>query len=113
MTTEQLPQLSISSLSTVWLPIPVSATGNTGLPVNPTGDPVAFAFKPLSVNPGPSDWTTGSWDSYLPPGSKYVAKILVGPNGAVNPGVGVWIVWLKITDNPEIPVADVLQLTIT
>lgn len=113
MTATDLPQISISSLSTVYLPFPVQATGNYGQPINPTSDTVQFAFKAVSVNPGPGDWNSGSWDSYLPAGSQYVAKILVGPNASVNPGVGTWVVWMKITDNPEIPVVEVALLTIS
>lgn len=113
MTDPDLPQISLSSLSTVYLPIPVAATGNTGLPLNPTADPVAFAFKAVGANPAGGDWNSGSWDSYLPPGSKYVAKILIGPAGTANPGVGTWIAWLKITDSPEVPVFAVAELTIT
>jgi hypothetical protein len=108
-----LPQISLSSLSTDYIPVPVRATGNTGKPINPTGDPVAFAFKAVGVNPGSGDWNSGSWDTYQPPGSKYVAKILIGPGSSVNPGVGTWIVWVKVTDSPEIPVRQAAELTIT
>ncbi len=113
MNQTDLPQISFSSLSTDYINIPIKATGDTGLPINPTSDPVAFAFKAVNVDPGSGDWTAGSWDTYLPFGSKYVAKILIGPAASVNPGVGVWIAWMKITDNPEVPVRQVAELTIT
>lgn len=113
MNQTQLPQIELSSLSTDYISIPVEATGNNGLPFNPTADPIAFAFKAVGVNPAPGDFNAGSWDIHVPPASKYVAKILIGPNTSVNPGVGVWIAWLKITDNPEVPVRQVAELTIT
>lgn len=113
MNQTELPQISLSSLSTDYISIPVTATGNNGLAVNPTSDPVAFAFKAVGVNPASGDWASGSWDTYLPFGSKYVAKVLIGPAASVNPGVGVWIAWMKITDNPEVPVRQVAELTIT
>lgn len=113
MNQTDLPQYSISSLSTVYFSIPVAATGNNGLPVNPTADPVYFAFKAVGVDPASGDWDTGSWDTYLPPASKYVAKILIGPGASVNPGAGTWIAWLKITDSPEVPVFEVAELTLT
>jgi hypothetical protein len=109
----QLPQECLSSLSTDYITVTVKATGNTGQPLNPTGDAVAFAFKAENVNPGSGDWNTGSWDTYLPVGSAYIAKILVGPAASVNPGVGTWVVWVKITDNPEIPVRQAMLLTIS
>ena len=52
-----------------------------------------------------------SWDAYpsdiLYP---YHAKCLVGPGGAVALGIGTYIIYLKITDNPEIPFDTVGQL---
>jgi hypothetical protein len=109
----ELPEQSISSLSTPYITVSVKATGNTGQPLNPTGANVQFAFKAENVDPGPGDWNPGSWDTYLPSGSAYIAKILIGPNSSVNPGVGTWVVWVKITDNPEVPVCEALLLTIT
>ena len=97
--------IGISKLATQYVLVPVSAT-RSGLSYNPTADLVQFAFMPTPTQvPGVSDWVTGSWDAdstnILYP---YSAKCLVGPAGAINPGIGTYIIYVKITDNPEIPV---------
>lgn len=100
-----------SVLDTRYVAIPVTATGANGLPINPTGDVVQFAFKSAGVNPGVGDWNTGSWATTSSGG--YQAQILVGPaNGGVALTVGVYQIWVKVTDSPEVPVipADLLQI---
>jgi hypothetical protein len=97
--------IGMSQLSTQYVFIPVSAT-KSGVPYNPTGDAVVFAFMPTATAvPQVSDWVAASWDtntsSVLFP---YSAKCLVGPAGTTNPGIGRYYMYLKITDNPEIPV---------
>lgn len=103
-----------SHLSTEDVNIPVNAR-KAGAAYNPTGDTVQFAFMPTPTQvPGSSDWVTGSWDSVpsnvLYP---YTAKCLTGPSGTVTLGIGTYIVYLKITDNPEIPVRIAGQLQIS
>ena len=71
-----------------------------------TSDAVQFAFMPTAVQvPQVSDWVAGSWDidttNVLYP---YSAKCLVGPGGTITLGIGTYVVYVKITDNPEIPV---------
>lgn len=100
--------ITLSSLSTEYVRVPVAATVNNA-PYNPTGDVVQFAFT-TGANPVSGDWHTGSWDSTDSP---YVAQCLVGPGGVVSLAVGTWIIWIKITDNPEVPVRSVGQLSIT
>lgn len=76
-----------------------------GAPVDPTGDTVAFAFLPAGESPTSStSFTAGSWDSGGPP---YTAKCLVGPGGTIALPVGQYSIFLKVTDNPEIPVIQV------
>jgi hypothetical protein len=106
-------QIGMSQLATQYVFIPVTAT-KSGQPYNPTGDPVVFAFMPTPTQvPQTSDWVAGSWDtdtaSVLYP---YSAKCLVGPSGVINPGIGRYVIYLKITDNPEIPVLIAGQLDI-
>jgi hypothetical protein len=87
-------------------------------PGDPTADAVAFAFTNASGYPQhpPSgdDWTAGSWDTY--PGGQYWAQILVGPLGPASGGItlatGTWQAWLKITDNPAVPVRQPFLLQI-
>jgi hypothetical protein len=97
--------IMLSQLATEYVLIPVTVT-KAGLAYNPTGDTVQFAFAatPTYV-PQVSDWVAGAWDTdttnILYP---YTAKCLIGPSGTITLGIGTYIIYLKITDNPEIPV---------
>ena len=106
--------IGMSQLSTQYVFIPVNAT-KSGLAYNPTGDPVVFAFAATATYvPQNTDWVAGSWDtdttSLLYP---YQAKCLVGPAGVINPGIGTFVIYIKITDNPEVPVLIAGQLQIS
>jgi len=100
------------SLKNIYLP--VSAT-QLGLPYNPTADVVQFAFLPQPTQvPQPTDLVPGAWETWttdvLYP---YRAKCLVGPGGAITLGIGNYVIWVKISDNPEIPFDIVGQLQIS
>ena len=106
--------IGMSHLSLQYYFVPVSVT-KLGVAYNPTGDPVSFAFMPTATQvPQVSDWVAGAWDvnqtSVLFP---YSAKCLVGPSGTITLGIGTYYAYLKITDNPEIPVEVVGQLQIS
>jgi hypothetical protein len=107
--------LSLSSLSTVYVQVPVEATVNGISDYNPTGDPVLLAFLPPGTNPGVSDWKPGSWQSVAATsGTVFLAQCLIGPGtGGVTLTPGTYRIWVKVTDNPEIPVDDVGILQIT
>jgi len=97
--------IGMSHLSTEYVLIPVTAT-KSGVAYNPTGDVVKFAFMPTPTQvPQVSDWVSGSWDTdttnVLYP---YSAKCLVGPTGTTTLGIGTYIIYIQITDNPEVPV---------
>ena len=100
--------------STEPVQLQVAATLN-GAPYNPTADPVAIAFvTEASPPPDPQagQWNTASWET--DPGPAYWASILVGPlNGGIPLAVGTYIVYIKITDNPAVPVKPGCYLTIT
>lgn len=109
-----LATIGMSQLATMYVFVPVQAT-KSGVSYNPTGDPVVFAFMPQATQvPQVSDWVAGGWDtdttSALYP---YSAKCLVGPAGTVTLGVGTYVMYLKISDNPETPVliAGYLQIS--
>jgi hypothetical protein len=79
--------------------------------VNPTADAVSFAING-GETPASGDFVAGSWETdptTSPP--TYVARVLVGPAGLAR-GVGTWIGWCKIGDNPEIVVERVFTLII-
>lgn len=100
--------VNLSVLSRVYLQVPVTVTA-AGVAYNPTSDVVAFAFP--TPGAAPSAWTAGSWDTSISGGP--VAQILVGPGGTVTLAKGRYTVWVKVTDNPEIPVEEVGLLNVT
>jgi hypothetical protein len=99
--------LAIYAQSTQYIEVPV--TNEEG--INPTGDVVQFAFlgpygnvsqANEAVPTSTTTWHTGSWQSTSSP---YTAIILVGPaNGGVALTTGTYLVVLKVTDSPEVPV---------
>jgi hypothetical protein len=91
--------LRISSQSTEYILVAVTAS------VVVTGDPVALAFTAPGADPVSGDWLTGSWVNGK-------ARILVGPGGAKTLTAGSWDLWVRVTDNPEIPVRRVDQITV-
>ena len=97
--------LSISTLSTVYIQVPVYNTEG----IDPTGDTVNFAFvgpfnttSQAADNPPTSSttWYTGTWDS----GTPYTARVLVGSGGVTTLAVGAYQVYVRVTDSPEVPV---------
>lgn len=101
--------LSMSALSTQYVQVPVTAFA-AGVAVNPTGDTVQLAFTTIGATPTTGDWHTGSWD-IAPGNNTYLAQVLVGPAG-VAIAKGTYQVWVKVTDNPEIPVVQTGTVTI-
>lgn len=102
---------SQSVLSTQYVQIPVTVQAPTAY--NPTSDVVQFAFTPVTYPvTEPTQWVTGSWATF--PGPAYWAQCLVGPaNGGTALSIGTYQVWVKITDNPEVPVLQPSLLKIT
>ena len=107
--------IAISHLSLQYVGVPVKATKIDGTAYNPTADPVSMAFMPQATQvPGVSDWQAAIWatrsNNILEP---YAALCLVGPGGTITLGIGTYIIYVKITDNPEIPVMQAsLQLEV-
>lgn len=96
------PLVNQSVLSTAYIQIPVSVSA-AGAPFDPTLDTVSWAFT--TPTGSPTVWYTGSWDT--DPAGTPLAQVLVGPSGTVTLARGTYTAWVKITDNPEIPVAAV------
>jgi len=102
--------ISLSVLSTMYVQVPIMATVN-GLPYNPTNDPVVLAFLSAGVNPVSGDWHTGSWATAA---GVYLAQLLIGPgSGGLPLATGEYRIFVKITDNPEIPVLQPDTLLVT
>lgn len=97
--------LTIAADSVEYLEAVVSTSDN----LDPTSDPVEFAFElPSDGNPEAGDWGAGSWKAGGPP---YVARALVGA-APFDLADGVYQVWVRITDNPEVPVIPACMLRI-
>src|SRR5580704_9714297 len=96
----------IPYLSLQYIGVPVRAALLTGAPYDPTSDTVRMAFMPqVTQVPQPADWQQAIWAAQ--PASviyPYAAYCLVGPGGTITLGIGRYVIWLKVTDNPEIPV---------
>lgn len=81
-----------------------------GQPYDPVGDTVQFAF--VVGNGYPQTWYTGSWTTNIQ--GVYLAQCLLGPlNGGVVLAPATYVIWVQITDNPEVPVqlAGSMQIT--
>lgn len=104
--------LSIPATSREYVHVPVRAQ-SAGLPVDVSADTVEMAFQAGSTAPAPGDWRAASWDvdSTITP-ARYRAQCLVGPGGTVELAAGVYSVWVRVTDAPEIPVRRAGQLRI-
>jgi hypothetical protein len=100
-----------SSLSTQYVQVLVQVTA--AAPYDPSRDTVSWAFTPASAFPAqqPATWNPGSWDVW--PGPLYYAQVLIGPaNGGIVLSTGTWQSWVKISDDPEIPVLQPFLLQI-
>lgn len=95
---------AISSLSKEYVRVRVQVKAN-GVDFDPSADAVRMAFTVNDAAPLSGDWKTGSWenDTSTSPTTHW-ARCLVGPGGAVTLAVGLYSVWLEITDAPEIPI---------
>lgn len=104
-----MAHFQISHLSTEYLYAPVSAREH-GLPYDPTGSNVELAIVDVGAQPADNQWATGDWETA---GPLYLARILIGPNGAITPTVGFHDLWVRITAAPELPVLRSGTLEIT
>lgn len=99
----------VAALSKEYVKVPVAATVN-GATYNPTVDAVTIAFKKPAETPAANEFLAASWETI---NGKYYARALIGPGGGVTTLTpGRWNVWVKVTDNPEIPVIDAGQIEI-
>ena len=79
-----------------------------GVSYDPSGDPLYMAFVPQpTYGPVPNvtseQWNTAYWE--VDPGPVYWASCLVGPaNGGVVLAQGSYLIAVKITDDPAVPV---------
>lgn len=98
--------ISISHLSLEYVCVPVNATTLSGAAYNPTVDTVQMAFMPQPTQvPQNTDWQTAIWATrstdVLNP---YAACCLVGPGGTIQLDIGTYVIYVKVTDSPAVPV---------
>jgi hypothetical protein len=99
----------MSVLSEQFIVVPVTLA-RSGAPYDPTADAVSFAFTAPGKQPVSTDWVNGQWETT--PRGTYNAKCLVGPTGAIALPVGTYLIWVRVTDNPEVPVRQVDTLVV-
>ncbi len=104
--------LTISALSSEYVRVSVAAAVN-GTDIDPTGDTVQMAFVPQGAVPAVSDWKTASWetDATVQPPIHYV-RAVVGPTGIITLTPGVFDTYVKVVDNPELPVKNAGQMRV-
>lgn len=83
--------LTLERGSLEYVRVPVAADG-----LDLTVDTVEMAFTTGAAPTNP-DWQTAGWDD----GS---ARVLVGPGGTIELAHGTWQIWVRVVDNPEVPV---------
>jgi hypothetical protein len=101
--------VNLLATSTENVHVPVTTTVN-GAPSDPTVDTVQMAFM-VTGDPADSDWHPATWETV---GNTHNAICLIGPAaGGIPLAPGTYTVYIKVTDNPEIPVKQAGYLTIT
>jgi hypothetical protein len=93
--TASIADLVINSTSKQY--VRVAVTELTG--ANPTTDNVYMAFP--ATGGEPTTFITGSW---LTLSGIYYALCLVGPGAGIALSIGFYDVYVKISDNPEVPI---------
>lgn len=107
--------IAVSHLSLQYVGVPVKATASDGTTLNPTSSAVQMAFMPQATQvPQNADWQSAIWatrsGNILEP---YAAQCLVGPGGTIQLPIGTYVIYVKITSSPEIPVMQAsLQLEV-
>jgi hypothetical protein len=95
-----------------YVPMVITARLN-GIVTDPTGFPVEIAFTADGDTTAPTSFTAATWDVDTSGATPlYIAKVLVGPGGALQLAVGVWNSWAKVTASPEIPLIPGPQIRI-
>jgi hypothetical protein len=94
--------LTISAASTEYRRIPVSVIADNGSALNPIALTVAVGFS-SDADP-PDSYTTAAWVTDTSgTDTVYKAQVLVTAGTLTR---GVYTAYVKITDNPEIPVIE-------
>ena len=96
-----MANLKVPTTSTQYIKVPVSVIRDGGA-YDPTGDTVQMAFTTSGdTDPQDSDYLSALWETV---GTTYYAKALIGPGINHTLAPNTYFIWVKITDNPEVPV---------
>jgi len=100
------------SLDLLLIPVTV-VVPEAGNP-DPSTDVVQFQLVngglPIRKRPDDDGWVNGYWITRE--SGTILAAISVGPGGSLTPAPGRWAIWVRVVDNPSVPVAAVDQLII-
>ena len=103
-----MPVLTQLATSTMYFWQQVEAALINGTVINPTSDVVQMAAVPVPTFGPPPDPTPGQLNPAIwgtGPGPTYWAGILIGPaNGGLVLAIGSYVIAVKVTDSPEVPV---------
>jgi hypothetical protein len=110
--------ITLTQLATSTEPVQLQVRADSaGTAYNPTGDPVAVAILP-DTSPAPAStsaaWNAATWETDPGNPPTYWATLLVGPlNGGVTLSAGTYICYVKVTDNPAVPIRPGAYLILT
>jgi hypothetical protein len=96
--------LHLPAASTEYVKVTITSDVTLG------AQPVEFAFLATGDPDADTTWHTASWAGDA--GTTRAARLLAGP-GAVELAAGWWTLWVRVTDDPEIPVREAGPLKIT
>jgi len=99
--------IRISQYSSEYVRVRVEAE-KAGVDFNPTADAVVFAFPVVGADP--DTWYAATWETEAGTPPRYHAMCLVGTTAILTEGT--YDVYVKVTDDPEIPVKRVGQVAI-
>ncbi|MGI5155810.1 hypothetical protein [Microbispora sp. CA-102843] len=68
-------------------------------PIALAGLPVKMAILPLDQDPTDDDWKPAGWTD-----AGDTAQVLIGPSTALDLDKGTYMIWVRVTSSPEIPV---------
>lgn len=94
------PGSALEAGATQWVLCLVSLQDlGSGFPVDPKQFAVSVAVT--SVDPLPADFRPAEWEARSADPAGSYALLLVGPSGAVNPGLGRWRVYVQVQAGGE------------
>ena len=99
---------TIEAVSLEYVRVQVTAL-KSGAAYDPTTDVVKIAFVLSGEKAATATWYTASWEQS---DETYWAGCLVGPGGTATLTAGLYSVYVKVTDSPEVPVKLAGSLTV-